>query len=533
MNGLTVSTPKSGRTADWIERWLESRTDWIVLFSLLLAFVLRLKAALGTYLNPDEALHYLLINQTSLMDAYRASLTNAHPPLYFALLYYWHFIGNSEAMLRLPSVLASTAAVWMAFRWIEIVLGRTAGLVTLLLLAFSPVLTALAAEVRDYSLLLLWMASALYFLERALRDQRIASIAYYSLFLYLAILTHYSALWFVLAAGIYVLLRVSSLKGHARLAWMLFQLGAAALYVWLYFVHLSKMRGSPMEAEAMTGWLRALYFRVGESAGAFLKRTTLDAFQYLFGSRPWGSVALVVFFAGVLWLLCAGLFRKRRDLAAFGLLLLLPFVFGMIASLLDLYPYGGTRHCIYLLLFATAGVSFLIATIVRQRLLPILLLAALLTPYWYLHRLPDPQQMSRKDQVKGLMANAIVNLQTSVRPSEPIFSDYQASILLAYYLGRDHPPPPPRECGGVTEVQYGAYHFVVVNGWSATATQLVTGIDGWRKGCTSVPANSFWIFDAGWGLNLLDDLTQTVPRSISNAQRFGETISLFKLSLDR
>ena len=117
----------------------------------------------------------------------------------------------------------------------------------------ASALTALAAEVRDYSLLLLWMASALYFLERAFRDQRIASIAYYSLFLYLAILTHYSALWFVLAAGIYVVVRVSSLKGHARLAWMLFQLGAAALYIWLYFVHLSKMRGSPMEAEAMTG----------------------------------------------------------------------------------------------------------------------------------------------------------------------------------------------------------------------------------------------------------------------------------------
>ena len=67
------------------------------------------------------------------------------------------------------------------------VLGRAAGLITLLLVAFSPVLTALAAEVRDYSLLLLWMASALYFLERAFRDQKVSSIAYSSLFLYLAI----------------------------------------------------------------------------------------------------------------------------------------------------------------------------------------------------------------------------------------------------------------------------------------------------------------------------------------------------------
>ena len=63
-------------------------------------------------------------------------------------------------------------------------------------LALAPVLTTLGAEVRNYSLLLLCMSSALYFLERALRDQNVTSIVYSSLFLYLAILTHYSALWF-------------------------------------------------------------------------------------------------------------------------------------------------------------------------------------------------------------------------------------------------------------------------------------------------------------------------------------------------
>jgi hypothetical protein len=533
MNDVTALAPKSSWSEGRIERALDSRVDWIVLVSLLLAFLLRLKSALGTYLNPDEALHYLLVNQSSFAGAYQASLTNAHPPLYFALLYYWHFVGNSEAMLRLPSVLASTAAAWMAFRWIAMVLGRAAGLIMLLLVAFSPVLTALAAEVRDYSLLLLWMASALYFLERAFRDQKVSSIAYSSLFLYLAILTHYSALWFAIASGIYVLLRISSLKGNSRIAWMLFQLGAAAIYVWLYLVHISRMRGSPMESEAMTGWLRALYFRAGESPVTFLQRATLDAFQYLFGSRPWGTVALVLFVAGLMWLLGVGLFRKRRDLSAFAVLLLSPFVLGMIASLLDLYPYGGTRHCIYLLLFATAGVSFMAATIVREKPLPILVLAALLIPYWYLHRLPDPQQMSRQEQTKELMTSAIADLRTSVQAGEPVFTDYQASILLSYYLGRDHPPPVPRECGGVTEVPYGAYQVVIVNAWSATAPQLMTGLNGWRKACDSTPRDSFWIFDAGWGLNSLDDLNQSVPRSISHAQRFGGTISLFKLRIDR
>jgi hypothetical protein len=78
------------------------------------------------------------------------------------------------------------------------------------------------------------------------------------------------------------------------------------------------------------------------------------------------------------------------------------------------------------------GISFLIATIVRQRILPILLLASLLIPYWYLHRMPDAQQMPSQEQARQLMTNAITNLKTSVQPDEPVFTDYQASILLAY-----------------------------------------------------------------------------------------------------
>jgi len=530
VSSVAASLQTTRWTPNEVERWLSSHLDWLAGAALVIAFALRLARAMGTYLNPDEALHHLLVNQVSFIAAYRASLTNAHPPLYFALLYFWRFLSNSEVMLRLPSAAASTAAAWMTFRWIALVLGRTAGFVALLLVALSPVLTALGAEVRDYSVLLLLMASALYFLERAFRDHRAASIVYCSLFLYLAVLTHYSALWFTVAIGAYVLVRVRSLTSSQRLAWILGQLGAAAIYAWLYFVHISKIHGSPMEAEAMTGWLQALYYRAGKSRLLFLSASTVDVFQYLFGSRLGGDAALAIFVAALLYLFGAGILQKRRDLAAFGLLLLFPFVCGMVASLADVYPYGGTRHCTYLMLFAVAGVSFLTSKLARRRLLPILLLAALLVPYWYQHRLPDPQQMSNKDQAKPLMAGALIALRNSVPAGEPVFSDYQASILLAYYLGRDRPASAPRECGGLIIVQYGSHPVVVLNAWSATSAQLRAGLNSYRQSCDAAPHDSFWIFDAGWGLNLLDDLTQTVPTSVYHGQRFGDTISLFQVA---
>ena len=50
---------------------------------------------------------------------------------------------------------------------------------------------------------------------------------------------------------------------------------------------------------------------------------------------------------------------SRRSPAA--ALLVLPILFGVAGGLLDLYPYGGTRHSVDLVLFAAAGTSVALA----------------------------------------------------------------------------------------------------------------------------------------------------------------------------
>jgi hypothetical protein len=47
-------------------QWLQSRTDVAAAFITLLALLARLWTASGTFLNPDEALHFRLANQVSL-----------------------------------------------------------------------------------------------------------------------------------------------------------------------------------------------------------------------------------------------------------------------------------------------------------------------------------------------------------------------------------------------------------------------------------------------------------------------------------
>src|SRR5271154_1236993 len=125
--------------------WFESHAHGAAVFLTLLGFMARLWTASGTFLNPDEALHFRLANQASLALAYKASLTAAHPPLFILLLYFWRALGTSELWLRLPSVLAGAAFCWIFYKWLSKAAGTLAGLIGVLLVAFLPPIIRLAA----------------------------------------------------------------------------------------------------------------------------------------------------------------------------------------------------------------------------------------------------------------------------------------------------------------------------------------------------------------------------------------------------
>jgi Dolichyl-phosphate-mannose-protein mannosyltransferase len=268
-----------------VEQWLRKHLNLFAMAVVAAGLVARLSAAAASYLNPDEAVHYLILNQPSVALAYKASLTNAHPPLIYLLVYFWRFLGRSEVMLRVPSVLAGAAMCWVAYKWISLMFGKAAGVIGLVLVSFSPAFIALSAELRSYALLMFFETAALYFAEAALREKSVGKMWYSSIFLYLAILSHYSALFFALAAGVYVLARLAESGASRKVisAWALGQAGAVAIFGFLYLTHVSKIRNSismwamPFEQD---------YFHLG--AGNFLTFTrirTLDFFTYLFENQ--------------------------------------------------------------------------------------------------------------------------------------------------------------------------------------------------------------------------------------------------------
>lgn len=106
-----------------------------------------------------------------LGDALRYS--EVTPPLYYLLLHGWLQIsgGDSELLLRLPSVLAGVALVG-AVQWLGwLVAGRSAGLVAGALTIISPIVLLYSQQVRSYVWVMLAVTIAVAATLQATRDR--------------------------------------------------------------------------------------------------------------------------------------------------------------------------------------------------------------------------------------------------------------------------------------------------------------------------------------------------------------------------
>jgi Dolichyl-phosphate-mannose-protein mannosyltransferase len=535
-HGLQDELQSQSRGNLRFDRWFEAHSDLSTILIVIAGFLVRLRAASGTFLNPDEALHYLLANQSSWQLAYHASLTNAHPPLLTLVLYFWRGVGTSEFVLRLPSVIAGTAFCWIFFKWLTRILGSVTGFTGLILVSFLPPMIALSAEVRQYALLLFFLAGSAYLLERAFAENSPALMLLSGISLDLALLSHYSAILFAAALGAYSLLRVITDRPSAKVttAWVTGQASAGGLIAFLYASHISKLKGD-YASGTINGWLANSFFRPGhDNPVLFVIARTGGVFQYVFGQLAVGDVAFLAFVAGMvlLWKEKA-LFENStvssRQLLA---LLALPFLFGAGASIARIYPYGGTRHSAFLIMFAVAGVSFLLAELVRQQIARGIIIALLIVAACNLFGKPHRPYILREDQSRMQMVRAIGFIHAQVPQSDVIFADYQTRLLLGYYLCPEQPVPFAAPVGSLEQFPCKEYR-VVAAGPDLYIFTAENFLPMWNKLLRDVPLKSgqpVWIMQAGWDVDLAHDIEKRLPEfGEVNPQSFGRNITLFKL----
>lgn len=508
----------------------------------LLGLLARVWTASGTFLNPDEALHFRLANHASLAVAYRQSLTASHPPLLTFVLYLWRAFGTSELWLRFPSVLAGAAFCWMFYKWLAATAGNLAGLIGLLFVAFLPPIVLLSAEVRQYALLLGFLASALYFFDGAFTKKSPARMAAFSLFLYLAMLSHYSALLFAAALGIYALLRLITARFPLSLltVWAGGQLGALALATFLYKSHISKL-GVGESRTALQGWMSEFFLRHSYFDSArdnplfFLVGHTFGVFQYFFGQLAVGDVMGLLFFVGVAMLPRRGLMKDQPCSRGLGIFLLLPFAIAGGASLAHFYPYGGTRHIAFLIIPAIAGVSVAIAYLARQRGDRAVVLGALIVVLCIVFGKERQPYMQRADQDRTRMNAAIDFLRQNMAGEGVIFTDYESDLILGHYLCRQRPITFETSIPEFEVFSCDSVRVISASYKAATLFDANSFLSLWNRLVETYhlkAGDSVWVFQAGWKADLSENLqNHYAVFDKLRVESFGSNIKVFKLTV--
>jgi Dolichyl-phosphate-mannose-protein mannosyltransferase len=516
----------------------ESDSSLAAGFVLLLAFLLRLWKASGTFFNPDEAMHFLAANKPSLAEAYHASLGLAHPPLLILLLHLWGKFGTSELFLRLPSVIAGTIFCWIFFRWLTRLLGPAVGWVGFILVSLLPVFVELSSEVRQYALLLCFMMAAAYMLELALDEKSAGKMTICFFFLYLALLAHFSAILFAGALGAYSLWRLLSGRPSPGVVaiWITGQAGALGLFVFLYVTQIAELK-TGASAQHMQVLLANSYFHRGQDhLLGFIFARTFGVLQYTFGQLVVGDVAGLLFLAGIVLLLTGKRVPAQPTPSArqLALLLMLPFVINAAAAIADLYPYGGTRHSAFLVPFAVASVSLAIMKLARNRMAAFgvaLLIVLVCQGFGAPHR----PYIRREDQRRSNMTEAMNAIRQSVSPDDVIFVDFQTNFLLRFYLC---PEVIPNALPGSSFRTYTCEGYRIISTNSETNV-LTAGsfLSRWDEMLSTYglkPGQSVWIFQAGWDIGLAQDLQEKVPDFHDlKSESFGRNICLFKLNVSK
>ena len=206
---------------------------------LLAAFALRVHQLGVQELRGDEAFGYFFAQRSysGIIDATLA-LQEPHPVAsYFVMKAWLGASGDSEFALRFPSAWFGVLAVALLLRLgLRLGFQRGAALLAMTMMAISPYVIWHAQDARMYSMSLTLTTAAVWLGVETLQRQRVRWGLAYVAAAWLALHTHYYAVFVLVALNFFVLTRAIFVsRTRANLAtWILWQLLVGALYLpWL------------------------------------------------------------------------------------------------------------------------------------------------------------------------------------------------------------------------------------------------------------------------------------------------------------
>jgi mannosyltransferase len=212
----SVAHPRSGRPPAALRRWLPVAVPGLLMLALGLLGCTRSVLSWDEIATADAAHRSVgqIWNLAHHIDA-------VFSPYYWAMHGWTSLFGDSVLSLRLPSILAMSAAAALTGELGRRLLGATAGTVAGALLCLIPNISRYAAEARPYAWVCLMSIVAVLLLYRALDDPGAGRWAAYTAA--------------ILGLGLGNLVALAALAGHAALL-------------------LSRLRHQPRRRSAMLAW---------------------------------------------------------------------------------------------------------------------------------------------------------------------------------------------------------------------------------------------------------------------------------------
>jgi len=211
---------------------LKARWPLILVAALTaLAFALRLDQ-FGSSLLGDEMSTLWIVSDNGPAGVIDLVSSDAEisPPLYFLFAWLSTQLGSAPELVRLPALVAGTACVPVIYVLGLRTVGRAAALIAAALMALSPFMVFFSGSGRAYTLMLLLLMASTLAMLAARRTGRTRWWFAYGLASALAMYTHYTALFVLLAQFIWLLWAFPAGRRPALLA----NAGAAALFLpWL------------------------------------------------------------------------------------------------------------------------------------------------------------------------------------------------------------------------------------------------------------------------------------------------------------
>ncbi len=226
--------------------------EWLVVGAfVLVGIAMRLPALLFDGLWRDDANVYVQLSAPDVHEFWRrVTVSEWHPPLFFALMYGWaRVVGNGEIAFKLLPFCFSVATIGVVYRLVRTVGSRNAAAIGAALYAAAPMAVAYSTEYL-YPVMAFFVTLQAWLVMRALgRTLSPATVVPVAVTTLCVVATHYTGLVYVALCAVGVLSWNAPPARRAGIAAAL-TAGAAPFALWLPVFLAQRRIGLPFSATA-------------------------------------------------------------------------------------------------------------------------------------------------------------------------------------------------------------------------------------------------------------------------------------------